>query len=102
MFHLFSFSPTIADLQPQADQQASSNAPFDALNDDSIVKLNESEYRYGDLSDQAKQLIAALQASEQQVQNVRNQLGLMDVGRRALAAQLRVAIENPEALAQQE
>jgi hypothetical protein len=36
------------------------------------------------------------------MQQVRNQLGLMDVGMRALAAQLRVAIENPEALQQAE
>jgi hypothetical protein len=83
----------------QAPQAAGGPAVF---NDDSIIKLNDQEYRYGELNDQAKQLISALQASEQQMENIRNQLGLMDVGRRALAAQLRVAIENPEALQQSE
>lgn len=86
--------------QPNPQQQP--NAAPAGFNDDSVIKLNENEYRYGDLSEQAKQLLNALQAAEQQMQNVRNQLGLMDVGRRALAAQLRVAIENPEALQQGE
>jgi len=31
------------------------------------------------------------------MKSIRNQLALMDVGRRALVAQLRLAIENPEA-----
>ena len=70
------------------------------INDDSMIKLGDNEHRFGDLSDQAKQIVAALRNSEQQILNTRNQLGLMDVGRRALAAQLRVAIENPEALQQ--
>jgi hypothetical protein len=91
----------MSDEQQQTSQQQSVAAPT-GFNDDSIIKLNENEYRYGDLNEQAKQLLNALQASEQQLQNVRNQLGLMDVGRRALAAQLRVAIENPEALQQSE
>lgn len=91
----------MADEQQQIQQQQSAAVPT-GFNDDSIIKLNENEYRYGDLNEQAKQLLNALQASEQQLQNVRNQLGLMDVGRRALAAQLRVAIENPEALQQSE
>jgi hypothetical protein len=78
-------SPTT---QPQA--QAS------RLNDDSVIKFNDNEYRFGDLSEPAQQLMRALQNSEQQILNTRNQLGLMDVGRRALAAQLRVAIENPD------
>jgi hypothetical protein len=82
--------------QLNSPQQPANGAT--GFNDDSIIKLNEIEYRYGDLNEEAKQLLNALQASEQQLQNVRNQLGLMDVGRRALAAQLRVAIENPEAL----
>jgi len=86
--------------QPNPQQQSATAAT--GFNDDSVIKLNDNEYRYGDLSEQAKQLLNALQASEQQVQNVRNQLGLMDVGIRALAAQLRVAIENPEALQQAE
>ena len=87
----------MSDEQQQIPQQQSAALPT-GFNDDSIIKLNENEYRYGDLNEEAKQLLNALQASEQQLQNVRNQLGLMDVGRRALAAQLRVAIENPEAL----
>ena len=82
--------------QLNSPQQPANGAT--SFNDDSIIKLNEIEYRYGDLNEEAKQLLNALQASEQQLQNVRNQLGLMDVGRRALAVQLRVAIENPEAL----
>jgi hypothetical protein len=91
----------MTDVQQPNPQKQSATAPT-GFNDDSIIKLNDNEYRYGDLSEQAKQLLNALQASEQQVQNVRNQLGLMDVGIRALAAQLRVAIENPEALQQAE
>jgi hypothetical protein len=91
----------MSDEQQQTSQQQSAAVPT-GFNDDSIIKLNENEYRYGDLNEQAKQLLNALQASEQQLQNVRNQLGLMDVGRRALAAQLRVAIENPDALQQSE
>ena len=80
--------------------QAQAQAKAFGLNDDSKLKLGETEYRFGDLNDTAKQLVVALRSSEQQMQNVRNQLGLMDVGRRALAAQLRVAVENPEALQQ--
>jgi hypothetical protein len=87
----------MTDEQQPNPQQQSATAQT-GFNDDSIIKLNDNEYRYGDLSEQAKQLLNALQASEQQLQNVRNQLGLMDVGQRALAAQLRIAIENPEAL----
>lgn len=87
----------MTDEQQPNPQQQSATAPT-GFNDDSIIKLNDNEYRFGDLSEQAKQLLNALQASEQQLQNARNQLGLMDVGQRALAAQLRIAIENPEAL----
>lgn len=86
--------------QQQQLNQAQAMAKSFGLTDDSMIKLGDQEYRYGDLGDPAKQLIVALRSSEQQMQNVRNQLGLMDVGRRALAAQLRVAIENPEALKQ--
>ena len=84
--------------EQQSQPQAPVNVP--GMNDDSMIKLGDNEYRFGDLSDQAKQIVAALRNSEQQILNTRNQLGLMDVGRRALAAQLRVAIENPEALQQ--
>ena len=80
--------------------QISQSVPTDRLTDNSVIKFNDSEYRFGDLSDSAKQLLRALQNSEQQIVNTRNQLGLMDVGRRALAAQLRVAIENPDQLQQ--
>ena len=79
------------------EQQTQAPANIPGINDDSMIKLGDNEYRFGDLSDQAKQIVAALRNSEQQILNTRNQLGLMDVGRRALAAQLRVAIENPEA-----
>ena len=85
---------------PDNSSQTSQSAPSDRLSDDSVIKFNDTEYRFGDLSDPAKQLLRALQNSEQQIVNTRNQLGLMDVGRRALAAQLRVAIENPDQLQQ--
>ena len=85
---------------PDDSPQTSQSAPSDQLNDHSVIKFNDNEYRFGDLSDPAKQLLRALQNSEQQIVNTRNQLGLMDVGRRALAAQLRVAIENPDQLQQ--
>ena len=83
----------------QVLEQPSVNQGF---NEDSTLKLGEQEYRYGDLSDQAKQLIRGLRASELQMNNLRTQLGVMDVGRRAIAAQLKVAIENPEALQNEE
>ena len=79
------------------EQQTQTPVNIPGINDDSMIKLGDNEYRFGDLSDQAKQIVAALRNSEQQILNTRNHLGLMDVGRRALAAQLRVAIENPEA-----
>lgn len=85
-------------MSEEQQSQVQAQAKAFGLNDDSMIKLGEKEHRFGDLNDSAKQLIVALRSSEQQMQNVRNQLGLMDVGRRALTAQLRVAIENPEAL----
>ena len=84
--------------EQQSQPQAPVNVP--GMSDDSMIKLGDNEHRFGDLNDTAKQLVVALRSSEQQIQNVRNQLGLMDVGRRALAAQLRVAIDNPESLQQ--
>lgn len=84
------------------EQQTQAPVNIPGINDDSMIKLGDKEYRFGDLSDQAKQIVAALRNSEQQILNTRNQLGLMDVGRRALAAQLRVAVENPEAQQQNE
>jgi hypothetical protein len=68
---------------------ASSNEP--------IITLAGKEYPYEELSDPAKQLVAAIRASEEEMKSIRNQLALMDVGRRALVAQLRLAVENPEA-----
>jgi hypothetical protein len=63
----------------------------------STITLAGKEYAYADLSDPAKQLVSAIRASEEEMKSIRNQLALMDVGRRALVAQLRLAIENPEA-----
>ena len=61
------------------------------------ITLAGKDYSYDNLSDPAKQLVSAIRASEEEMKSIRNQLALMDVGRRALVAQLRLAIENPEA-----
>ena len=61
------------------------------------ITLAGKQYAYDSLSEPAKQLVAAIRASEEEMKSIRNQLALMDVGRRALAAQLRLAVENPEA-----
>lgn len=61
------------------------------------ITLAGKQYVYDSLSAPAKQLVAAIRASEEEMKSIRNQLALMDVGRRALAAQLRLAVENPEA-----
>jgi hypothetical protein len=66
----------MAEEQNATDQQPNQIAPA-AFTDESIIKLNDQEYRYGDLNENAKQLINALQASEQQMHNVRNQLGFV-------------------------
>ena len=63
------------------------------------IKLGDTEYDFSSLSDPAKQLVAALRSSESEMKSLRNQMALMDVGRRALVAQLRLAVENPEAFA---
>jgi hypothetical protein len=63
------------------------------------IKLGDTEYDFSSLSDPAKQLVAALRSSEAEMKSLRNQMALMDVGRRALVAQLRLAVENPEAFA---
>lgn len=63
----------------------------------SVITLAGKEHRYDDLSDPAKQLVSAIRASEEEMKSIRNQLALMDVGRRALVAQLRLAVENPDA-----
>ena len=63
------------------------------------IKLGEKEYEYNSLSDPAKQLVGAIRSSEAEMKSLRNQMALMDVGRRALVAQLRLAVENPEAFA---
>ncbi|MEB3169435.1 MAG: DUF6447 family protein [Synechococcaceae cyanobacterium] len=62
-----------------------------------MITLAGKQYAYDSLSEPAKQLVAAIRASEEEMKSIRNQLALMDVGRRALAAQLRLAVENPEA-----
>lgn len=61
------------------------------------ITLAGKQYAYDSLSEPARQLVAAIRASEEEMKSIRNQLALMDVGRRALVAQLRLAVENPEA-----
>lgn len=61
------------------------------------VTLAGKTYPIDEMGDQAKQLVAAIRSSEEAIRSTRNQLALMDVGRRALVAQLRLALENPEA-----
>lgn len=61
------------------------------------ITLAGKNYPINEMGDQAKQLVAAIQSSEEAIRTTRNQLALMDVGRRALVAQLRLALENPEA-----
>lgn len=61
------------------------------------ITLAGKEYSFESLSDPAKQLVSAIRASEEEMKSIRNQLALMDVGRRALVAQLRLAVENPDA-----
>ena len=61
------------------------------------ITLAGKQYALSDLSDPAQQLVSAIRASEEEMKSTRNQLALMDVGRRALVAQLRLAVENPDA-----
>lgn len=61
------------------------------------ITLAGKNYPINEMGDPAKQLVAAIQSSEEAIRTTRNQLALMDVGRRALVAQLRLALENPEA-----
>jgi len=70
-------------------------AQVDAANP--TITLAGKQYAYDSLSEPARQLVAAIRASEEEMKSIRNQLALMDVGRRALVAQLRLAVENPEA-----
>lgn len=63
------------------------------------ISLAGKEYDYASLSEPAKQLVGALRSSEAEIRSLRNQLALMDMGRRALISQLRLALENPEAFA---
>ena len=60
------------------------------------ITLAGKKYALNDLSDPARQLVFAIRASEEEMKSTRNQLALMDVGRRALVAQLRLAVENPD------
>lgn len=61
------------------------------------ITLAGKSYLINEMSDQSRQLVAAIRSSEEEIKRNRNQLALMDVGRRALVAQLRLALENPEA-----
>lgn len=61
------------------------------------ITLAGKTYSINEMSDQSRQLVAAIRSSEEEIKRNRNQLALMDVGRRALLAQLRLALENPEA-----
>lgn len=61
------------------------------------INLAGKDYDFDSLSEPAKQLVGALRASESEIRSLRNQLALMDMGRRALVSQLRLAVENPEA-----
>ena len=61
------------------------------------ITLAGKTYLINEMSDQSRQLVAAIRSSEEEIKRNRNQLALMDVGRRALVAQLRLALENPEA-----
>jgi hypothetical protein len=76
-------------MEDSSTQSEASNSP--------TITLAGKDYSYDSLSDPAKQLVSAIRASEEEMKSIRNQLALMDVGRRALVAQLRLAIENPEA-----
>ena len=61
------------------------------------ITLAGKEHAIDDLSEPSRQLVSAIRASEEEMKSARNQLALMDVGRRALVAQLRLAVENPDA-----
>ena len=61
------------------------------------ITLAGKTYSINEMSDQSRQPVAAIRSSEEEIKRNRNQLALMDVGRRALVAQLRLALENPEA-----
>ena len=66
-------------------------------NSSATITLAGKQYALNDLPDPARQLVSAIRASEEEMKSTRNQLALMDVGRRALVAQLRLAVENPDA-----
>jgi hypothetical protein len=63
------------------------------------IQFAGKDYDYEALPEPARQLVDALRASDAEIRGLRNQLALMDVGRRALVAQLRLALENPDAFA---
>lgn len=73
------------------------NNPASGDSANPTITLGGTQYAYDSLSEPAKQLVAAIRASEDEMKSIRNQLALMDVGRRALVAQLRLAVENPDA-----
>ena len=72
-------------------------AAVENQNQDPSITLAGKTYPISEMSDQSRQLVAAIRSSEEEIKRNRNQLALMDVGRRALVAQLRLALENPEA-----
>jgi hypothetical protein len=81
-----------ASVEPSVNPSADSNE-----GQQPSITLAGKQYAFDSLSEPARQLVAAIRASEEEMKSIRNQLALMDVGRRALVAQLRLAVENPEA-----
>lgn len=57
---------------------------------DPSITLAGKTYPISEMSDQSRQLVAAIRSSEEEIKRNRNQLALMDVGRRALVAQLQI------------
>lgn len=76
---------------------ASEDSSVQGASASATITLAGKQYDLDGLSEPARQLVSAIRASEEEMKSTRNQLALMDVGRRALVAQLRLAVENPEA-----
>ena len=76
---------------------ASEDSSVEGASASATITLAGKQYALDALSEPARQLVSAIRASEEEMKSTRNQLALMDVGRRALVAQLRLAVENPEA-----
>ncbi|MEB3176446.1 MAG: DUF6447 family protein [Synechococcus sp.] len=73
------------------------STPQATTSQESSITLAGKTYAVNEMSEQSRQLVAAIRSSEDEIKRTRNQLALMDVGRRALMAQLRLALENPDA-----